>query len=149
MKCGCSTVTELLVGEVITTTKQSPYLLLEKDETEDDFLAINPSQCKNFDDRHSQESECNDPHQYNDGHSPKAEAAPTEEEDGVAITGTVSQRREPLFQLGIIKNLFAIFKTTLTRDKWLEYPTEQYALMWCLRSLKVCTPKCKVENFYR
>jgi len=70
-------------------------------------------------------------------HPPKDEIVSTEEEDEVTITGTVSQREERLFQLGILKNLFTIFKTTLTRDKWLEYPTEQYALMWCLRSLKV------------
>ncbi|XP_065885929.1 TELO2-interacting protein 2-like isoform X2 [Dysidea avara] len=119
LKCGCSTVTELLVGEVKSTTKQSPYLPLEENETEDDISTDNPSHIKNFDDCHSQESEM----------------VPTEEEEEVTITGTMSQREERLFQLGIIKNLFSIFKTTLTRDKWLEHPTEQYSLMWCLRSL--------------
>jgi len=118
LKCGCSTVTELLVGEVKSTDKQSPYLPLEEDQTGDDFPA---SQSKNVENSHSQ----------------KDEVVPADDEDEVTVTGMISQRGEQMFQLGILKNLFTIFKTTLTRDKWLEHPTEQYALMWYLRSLKV------------
>jgi len=118
---------ELLVGEIEPTIKQSPYLPLT-DSDEEDFVTDNPLLDKNFDDHQLQkEDRVND-----DLTVDKEQENSTTLEDGIQ-----PQRKQPLFQLGILKSIFSIFKTTLTKDKWLQYPTEQYALIWCLRSLKV------------
>ena len=119
-KTSCSSVVELLVGEMEPSIKQSPYLPLDDDE---DFITGDPLLDDNFED---------------DCHSQKEDEIVTnnlevdkEQENNITVES------KPLFQLGILKYIFSVFKTSLTKDKWLEHPTEQYALVWCLRSLKV------------
>ena len=119
-KTGCSSVVELLVGEMEPSIKQSPYLPLDDDE---DFITGDPLLDKNFED---------------DCHSQKEDEIVTNNlEVDKKQESDITVESKPLFQLGILKYTFSVFKTTLTKDKWLEHPTEQYALVWCLRSLKV------------
>ena len=119
---------ELLVGETESTMKQSPYLPLTDDNEDETFITDDPLLDKNFDDCHSQKEDKGD-----------ADGLPVnkEQESSTTLSGTQLQSKELLFQLGILKYMFSIFKTRLTKDQWLEYPTEQYALVWSLRSLKV------------
>ena len=126
LKCGCSSVVELLVGETESSIKQSPYLPLTCDNDDEHFITDDPLMDKNFDDCHSQKEDQAD-----------ANDLPVDKEQYSRTALTQLQSKELLFQLGILKYMFLIFKTRLTKDQWLEYPTEQYALVWCLRSLKV------------
>lgn len=127
VKSGCSSMVELLVGEIEPGIKQSPYLPLSDDNNDDDenFITDDPLLDKNFGDCHSQKE---------DKVNTNSLAV---DKDQVNSTRMQSQGKEPLFQLGILKYIFSVFKTTLTKDKWLQHPTEQYALVWCLRALKV------------
>lgn len=127
VKSGCISMVELLVGEVEPTIKQSPYLLLT-DGDEEDFVTDDPLLDKNFDDHQLQKEDKADDDLAVDKE---------QENSSTLVDGIQSQRKQLLFQLGILKYMFSIFKKTLTKDKWLQYPTEQYALVWCLRSLKV------------
>lgn len=128
VKCGCTSMVELLVGEVEPSIKQSPYLPLtdDDDDNDDKFISDDPLLDENFDDCHSKKEDTNS-------------LVVTKEQESNSASGgiQVEEQKEPLFQLGILKYIFSTFKTTLTKDKWQEYPTEQYALVWCLRSLKV------------
>ena len=129
LKSGCSLMVELLVGEVEEGIKQSPYLpLTDYNDDDKNFISDDPLLDKNFDDSHSQKD---DKVKSNDL------TVDSEQESHSTLGGVQSDRKEPLFQLGILKYIFSIFKNTLTKDKWLQHPTEQYALVWCLRSLKV------------
>ena len=125
MKCGCSSVVELLVGEAESSIKQSPYLPMSDDNEDVNFITDDPLLDETVGDCHSQKEDKGD-----------TNGLPVDKE-GESRTGTQLQGKELLFQLGILKYMFSIFKTRLTKDQWLEHPTEQHALVWCLRSLKV------------
>lgn len=129
VKSGCTAIVELLVGELEPAIKQSPYSpLTDDDDIKEDFVTDDPLVDKNFDDCHSQ----NEDKEVDAG----CLAVDEEQEDSATLDEEQS-RRKPLFQLGVLKHMFSVFKMTVTKDKWLQYPTEQYALVWCLRSLKV------------
>ena len=128
VKCGCSSLVELLVGETESSIKQSPYLPLSDDNEDENFITDDPLLDKTFDDCHSQKEDKGDTNGL---------TVDKEQESRTTLSGTQLQDKELLFQLGILKYMFSIFKTRLTKDQWLEHPTEQYALVWCLRSLKV------------
>lgn len=136
MKCGCSSVVELLVGETESSIKQSPYLPLSDDNEDEHFITDDPLLDKTVDDCHSQKEDKGGTDDF---------PVNKEQECRTTLSGMQLQGKELLFQLGILKYMFSIFKTRLTKDQWLEYPTEQYALVWCLQSLKVI---CRNHNNY-
>ena len=127
VKCGCSSMAELLVGEIESCIKQSPYLPLT-DDADVNFITDDPLLDKNFNECHSKKEVKDDTGDL---------VVDKEQESGTTLSGTQMEGKELMFQLGILKYMFSIFKTRLTKDKWIEYPTERHALVWCLRSLKV------------
>ena len=131
VKSGCTSMVELLVGEVKVSIKQSPYIPLTDDDDDDDdknFITDDPLLDKNFDNCHSQKD---------DKINTSDTVVDNEQENRSTLGGVQSDRKESLFQLGILKYIFSIFKNTLTKDEWLQHPTELYSLVWCLRSLRV------------
>lgn len=137
VKSGCSSMVELLVGEAEVSIKQSPYLPLTDidDDGDENFITDDPLLDKNFDDCHSQKDD-----KINNSDL----AVDNEQESHSTLEEVQSDRKEPLFQLGILKYIFSIFKNTLTKDEWQQHPTEQYSLVWCLQSLKVISRNHKI-----
>ena len=129
VKCGCLSMVELLVGEIESSIKQSPYLpLTDDDDTDVNFITDDPLLDKNFNECHSKKEDKGDTSDL---------VVDGEQDSSTTLSGTQMKGKELMFQLGIFKYIFWIFKTRLTKDRWTEYPTEQHALVWCLRSLKV------------